>query len=178
MVNIEKIFTSDKSKLIIAVLFMAGVFLIFLPDGKKSDTAYVTGSSVDEMQIYSKLLSDDLKQSVSHMLNDEEIEVMVTLESSFEAVYASDAVVTQATAQEKTDTRSEKQMVLIGPSSQPEPVVVKKIPPKIKGVVVVCKKEISKETVDKITKLAATALNVSETKIYVTGGNLYENRQN
>lgn len=173
---IEKMFAANRSKLIIAAVFVAGILMVFIPGSKSSDIAVSKNSGVDEMQIYSGLLSDELKKSVCHMLGDTDVEVMITLESSFESVYASDASITQATGEQKTDVKSEKQLVLIGPSSQQVPVVVKKIPPKIKGVVVVCKKDISKETVTKITKLAATALNVSETKIYVTGGTSNENQ--
>lgn len=173
---LEKIFKTDKSKILISAVFIIGILMVFVPGSKKNENILPQNTGVDEMQMYSRILSDDLKKSVCHMLGDDEIEVMITLESSFESVYASDASITQATAEQKTDVKSEKQLVLIGPSSEQVPVVIKKIPPKIKGVVVVCKKEISKETVEKITKLAATALNVSETKIYVTGGAFYENQ--
>lgn len=177
MTSIENFFTTNKSKLIIGSVFLFGVALMLFPSAKKESDNLILSESVDEIQIYSDILSRDLKKSVSHMLGDDDIEVMITLESSFESVYASDASVNSATVGEKTDVLSEKQLVLIGPQSRPEPVVVKKIPPKIKGVVVVCKKEISRETAKKITKLAATALNVSETKIYVTGGSFNENQQ-
>ena len=45
------------------------------------------------------------------------------------------------------------------------PVIVKKLNPKIKGVLIVCEGGNSKHVKNEVLKAAATALNISETRI-------------
>lgn len=165
-----------KQKIFITVLLAAGILLVGAPAviesiGYSKSAPEETGVS-DEISEYSALLEEGLKQAISQVVGSGNVSVMVTLESTFENVYFSDASVNEAVTADKTDIKSEKQLVLTGASGEGQtPVIVKRLPPKVKGAVIVCDRGDEADIKERVTMLAATALNISETKIYVTGGN-------
>ena len=55
-------------------------------------------------------------------------------------------------------------------SDETKPVVIKRKCPKIAGVMIVCLKKMEKEEYVAIKKAASTALNISQSKIYIIGG--------
>ena len=146
--------------------------LIFplLFEGERSDKERALLSPSQEMYEYSESLEKSLCSAVSEMVDSDQVSVMITLEGTFENVYASDASINEAVTADKTDMRSEKQLVLTGGNNAQTPIIIKKIPPKVKGAVIVCKNGNDPQVKSSVAALAATALNISETKIYVTGG--------
>ena len=135
-------------------------------------TSEKAASPSAEISEYAAMLENGLKESVAQIVGSENVSVMITLESTFENVYVSDASINEAVTADKTDRKSEKQLVLTGASGSTQtPVVVKQLPPKVKGAVIVCERGGEKDIKERVTALAATALNISPTKIYVTGGN-------
>ncbi len=102
----------------------------------------------NEISLYAHELEQKLSQIVSHMANaGTNVKVMITFDSSFENVYAYNAEVAGSgnvsvgNLPLSGDRSSEKQLVLTengkGTGSQ-SPVLIKKVYPKVKGVVVVC----------------------------------------
>ena len=161
-------------KIVIIIGFALGVIFILTPvlfgDEEKNSSQAEYGAS-DELAQYSAMLENGLHKAVAQMIGSDNVRVMITLESTFENVYVSDASVNEAVTADKTDIRSEKQLVLTGASGKDQmPVIVKRIPPKVKGAVIVCESGNDKNVRSSIAAMAATALNISETKIYVTGG--------
>ncbi len=163
---------SEKS--IVAICLAVGAFLLLTPilfDAEKNDGTAAEYTASDEMAQYSLMLESGLQKAVSQMTGSDNVKVMITLDSTFENIYVSDASINEAVTADKTDIKSEKQLVLTGSSGKEQlPVVVKRIPPKVKGAVIVCEGGNDKNVRSSIAAMAATALNISETKIYVTGG--------
>ncbi len=163
---------SEKS--VVAICLAVGAFLLLTPvlfDGVKDGGTSDEYTASDEMAQYSLMLESGLQKAVSQMTGSDNVKVMITLDSTFENVYVSDASINEAVTADKTDIKSEKQLVLTGASGKEQlPVVVKRIPPKVKGAVIVCDGGNDKNVRSSIAAMAATALNISETKIYVTGG--------
>lgn len=173
MKKLSDIFSAEKSKLLVILLLATGLVLFFLSGntGSNGNREVAEYTPTDELAQYSELLERNLEDAVSKLTGDQNAKVMITLESTFENVYASDASINEAVTADKTDRRSEKQLVLTGGTASQSPVTVKRIPPKIKGAVIVCKNGEDGKTRSEITALAMAALNISESKIYVTGGN-------
>lgn len=163
----------EKTKMFVLSLLLVGCILVCLP---KSNTVEENDSSEssDELREYAALLEEGLARTVGKALGEENVQVFVTLESTYENVYASDATVNEITDGASSDRKSEKQLVLTGSgTSGQQAVTVKRLSPKVKGTVIVCADGNKPEIQKRITELATTALNVPSTKIYVTGGTEY-----
>lgn len=162
-----------KGKIIaLTVMLFGAVLLIFSSVFESKSTEKESVSFTDELSEYSAMLEDSLKRAVSEIVGDESTSVMITFESTFENVYYSDAVVNEAVTADKTDRKSEKQLVLTGDAGRAQnPVVVKMLSPKVSGAVIVCRGGDSEAIKQRVTELASCALNISKNKIYVTGGN-------
>ncbi len=164
----DKGFFSDIKKTAPLLLLVVALVLVTVSYLPKKETA----EEKDELSEYSSMLEMGLKEVLSKMVDDDSLEVFVTLESSFENVYASDATVNEQDSSGLFESTSQKQIVLAGSvSGQKEALVVKRIPPKVKGAAVVCRGGDDAELKRKITALAAAVLGVAENRIYVSGGN-------
>lgn len=163
----------DKTKLLLLCLLLVGAVLLSLPKSEKDTRAPSSSEACfDELREYAAFLEEGLCRTVKSTTGDETAQVFVTLEGTYENVYASDASVNEATTGDTTDRKSEKQLVLTGSGTDgKQAVTVKRLTPKVKGAVIVCRGGEEEGTKKKIVLLASTALNVPETKIYVTGGN-------
>ena len=157
----------------IFILLIIGATLIALPMlfDIKNTTESEEYSASSEIYEYTNMLETSLQNAISQLVGSDNVKVVITLESTFENIYVSDASINEAITADKTDKRSEKQLVLTGATGQTQtPVIVKRIPPKVKGAVIVCDGGNDKTLRSCIVAMAATALNISETRIYVTGG--------
>lgn len=174
MKKISEWFQNENGKAgqLLLCLLIIGLLLLCLPKGEKKEGGSAEKADFDELCEYAALLEDGLCRTVKSAAGDDTAEVFVTLEGTYENVYASDASVNEATTGDKVDRKSEKQLVLTGSGTNgQQAVTVKKLTPKVKGAVIVCRGGDDETTKQRITELAATALNVPKTKIYVTGGN-------
>lgn len=173
MKNPKELLSGDKVKVLVISLLLVGCVLICLPKSDKPEES-ASAQASDELRDYAALLEEGLARTVGKVLGEENVQVFVTLESTYENVYASDASVNETTNGENCDRKSEKQLVLTGSGTNgQQAVTVKRLSPKVKGAVIVCADGNSREVQKRITELATTALNVPSTKIYVTGGTEY-----
>ena len=173
--KIKEMLCGSNGKNAVVLLAAVGLVFLILPEMIDFSQNNISQDPVsDEIKAYSASLEENLRDAVCRVVGSDNVSVMITLESTFENVYVSDAVVNEAVTAEKTDRQSEKQLVLTGAGADGGmPVVVKKIPPKVKGAVIVCENGNNSDIKMRVTALAATALSLSETKIYVTGGDQY-----
>ena len=172
--KMSEIFSKNtkSGKALAAVLLILGMAIILFSLFFENGEAKIKNKSfTDELSSYSQMLEDNLKDAVSGVVGGE-VKVMITFESTFENVYYSDAVVNEAITADKTDRKSEKQLVLTGNMGDKQnPVVVKMLSPKPTGAIIVCDGGNRADIKECVTELAACALNISKNKIYVTGGN-------
>ena len=168
MYDFKRLLKDGKASVILITVSAMLFLLVTLPSRDATESV----SSDTELSSYTRELEENLARVVSGVEGAGKTLVFVTLDTGFESVYASDASVYETSASGTVDTRSEKQLVLTGSgTSGQSPVVVKKISPKIKGVVIVCEGGRDEYVRKRITELAATAFNIQNSKIYVTGGN-------
>lgn len=173
MKKIGELFSGDKAKTMLLLLLAVGIVLVCFPkNGVKDGSEEQPEDSSDELKEYAALLEEGLSRTIKSAVGSEEVQVFVTLDGTYENVYASDASVNEATAGDTVDRKSEKQLVLTGTQgSGQQAVTVKRLSPKVKGAVIVCRGGNDAALKKTVTDLAATVLNVPETRIYVTGGN-------
>ncbi len=163
----------QKKFIILGICACIGLMLSLsfsLPNGQKNDTTKTQQSFSDSEYVYS--LEKRLSETVSSISGAGKAQVFITLESSYETVYMSNAKLDETVdVSSQSRTTSEKSLATMkNGTSYEEPVVVKHISPKISGVLIVCEGGENTNVRNNIIKAASTALDVSSSRIYVTGG--------
>ena len=145
--NIPK---NKKGIFLILIGLLIGLMLI-ISDNTKAPTQE-TQKELDEINEYKNDLEVNLEHIIKSISGIDNVDVLITIESGSEYVYASD------------DADTSEKHVIVDNSL----VVVKKNLPIIKGVAVVCSGGNKTETKVKITELLCSVLDLSTTRIYVT----------
>lgn len=161
--------TARQKSFIFPLLFGIGALCLALSFavGRKTDTPSPTDLSLDD---YIASLEARLEKTMEAM-GVGSVEVFITAENTFETVYASNAVLDESGDESKSTKSAEKKLAYITDRESGEaPVVVKKLCPRLGGVLIVCEKNIGESTRSEIVCAVATALGLSQNKIYVTGG--------
>ena len=147
-----------------------GIVLLLVSGGVKSETSEkTTESEFDELSEYADKLEKNLADIISDIDGTGDANVMITFDSSFESIYAYNAGVK---GNANTDSRtSEKELVLTeGNGREKNPVLVKKLCPKVKGVLVVCKGGNDERVREKITDAATALFGITSNRVEVIGG--------
>ncbi len=131
------------------------------------------------MLSYKTEIENSIKNILSSMKNvGNGINVLVTLESSVQSIYATedkkssetvkdDAIRESNRTRESSDTET-KYIKIRDTDGSEKALEVTKIQPKIKGVVVVCDGGDNKNVQEKVTTAVKTALNIPAKKVFVT----------
>ncbi|MBP3580916.1 MAG: hypothetical protein J6K12_06690 [Clostridia bacterium] len=163
-----KAITSGK-KAFILILAIIGILLIgvsYIFSEKNTDDT-LTDQAGDELAVYGKMLEDKLCRTLSSLTGENTIEVMITFSGTFETVYAGNI---KTDGISNSTYSSEKTLASFTSTGSQNPIIVKRNCPKINGVMIVCLKSLEAEEYSAIKKAACTALNISESKIYIIGG--------
>lgn len=142
----DKLFKDKKTRLLV-IVGIAGILLIFIsdlftsPTTTKSDAPSFDNTTYNEQ--YVQKLQDDLTALISKIDGVGQVEVLVTLETGVQYVYATDYKKTDDSSQSSTDAHSQKSssessIIIIEGQNGKEPIVLKRIEPTVQGVVVVC----------------------------------------
>ncbi len=172
-----------KQKILLAALCAAGILLVLLPQISGSGNSKKSGekevSKISSAEEYSAALEKSLQKTVSEITGDKNSRVLVTLQSGFEYVYASEEKSNTDSAEDKSssDTLKKEQsdkaeksyIILKNESGDEEPLVVTEIMPEVKGIVVVCDGGNNENINLAVKNAVVTALKISESKVYVTG---------
>ena len=173
--NINLMDKNSKNKVII-IIGLVGILLIFtssiLP--KKSNNEQKTNGTTD-ISTYSINLKNELEDTISKIDGAGDAEVFLTFERGYEYIYAKtdkksedkkeSTKSNEYTADEKSS--GEEEYIIVKTDEGEEPLIVTKIEPKIKGVVIVCKGGGNQTVVEKITTAISVSLGISESKICV-----------
>ena len=167
-----RITAEHKKMIFIIICAVIGLSMAIFPRHYVADSQTNTTDTADEND-YVHLLESRLSETVSLIDGAGKSKVLITLASSGETVY-----LTNARLDESTDTlsqsrvTSEKQLATMKNGTYAEsPVVVKELAPKISGVLIICEGGENQNVKNNIIKATSTALDVSSSRIYVTGGN-------
>lgn len=155
-----KNFIFSKRKNVIVFLAIIGALMIILSFAiDSSEKTSKKNSDNNELSEYGNTLEEKLENTLSALTGEGSIEAMITFSTGFENVYDNGISVSNG---------YDSMFSTSGAAS--EPVQIKRNCPKIGGVMLVCDAGLDEESLLQIKKAAATALNISETKIYVIGG--------
>lgn len=160
----------------IAIIFFSEI----LPKESKSKQANVTEQkNSDNSSQYVEYLEGKLHKIVSSIKDVGEVEVMVTLESSKEKVYAqqekknSDITESEGdstgTKKQQKDVQESSAIVVDGGSGNGKQALVEKeLEPKVQGVVIVCQGGDNPLVQMRINEAVTTALEISSERVCIT----------
>ena len=173
--------SSKKGGWLLVAAAILGMLLIYLSSHlPKTETAPVQDTSA----VYAQELEEKLKVLVSRITGEENPEVLVSLESTEEVVYAN--MLDQSNdrsentegddrqkTQEKSDTKQNYILIEEADGSQ-KALVVTTLSPSVRGVVVATAYADDPQAREDITQAVTTALNLSSKKVCVVGVNRHE----
>lgn len=176
--DILKKLSADKKTMFIVLAGIIGVLILvaseFIPEGEKAKEdekeIQVSEYNIENHYEYAEMLEKKLTDLISSIEGAGATKVMLTLESSSEAVYAQN----DKTDMESNDENSEKiskenDYVLIKTdSSKEEALLLKIIQPEVKGVAVVCEGGDSIYVQQKIIETISAVFDINASKIKVT----------
>lgn len=176
--DILKKLSADKKTMFIVLAGIIGVLILvaseFIPEGEKAkeneEEIQVSEYNIENHYEYAEMLEKKLTDLISSIEGAGATKVMLTLESSSEAVYAQN----DKTDMESNDENSEKiskenDYVLIKTdSSKEEALLLKIIQPEVKGVAVVCEGGDSIYVQQKIIETISAVFDINASKIKVT----------
>lgn len=141
---------------VLGVIFMLWPYLIANNDDK-------TGGSTEEesSSYYSELLEKKLTELVESARGVGDASIMISLDSATESVFAQNE-------SDSGSTRSNEHVTVSNGKGE-DPVLVKEIYPKIRGVAIVCDGGGNAEVRNRVTELVSAALGISANKIAVSG---------
>lgn len=144
----EKIFSKTY---MLVLLIAAGIALLVISE-LTSGTAKNVKAGVFNESDYGFFLEQKLSGIIEEVTGKDTVEVMITFESTYEALENKDDYSQVFSQYEETEKIIEKPL------------------PKIAGVIIVCKNISNESDFIHIKKAASTVLNISPHKIYIIGG--------
>ncbi len=166
---IKKILEEGKTNIFITLGFI-GILLVLLSQNTDTneEIKILEENNDNNLESYIDTLEEDLKNIVSLVEGAGEVEVMITLESSWENVYVSEEKSQDENFEgESVKSSYENNLVLIEGQEEDSALVKTTLEPAIKGVVIVSKGAEDISVVSDITEVAKVALDVSSNKICV-----------
>ncbi len=156
----DKVLTGAKKYWLIGAAVL-GILLMILPSVLPKNEEKDSKEQREETVYYSRILEEKLTELITAAEGVGEAKVVVTLDSSTQSVWATN---------ERTDEKSlAVEYVIIKGSEGDEPVPIKEIYPKVRGVAVVCSGGGNSEVKKRVTELICAALGLSANKIAVSG---------
>jgi stage III sporulation protein AG len=131
---------------------------------------------LDEGDAYKAKLEKQLVEILGKVKGVGEVDVAIALENETQVEPAFNVESSERTTDEKDneggvrtiiETQSNKQAVVLRKGGEDEPLVLKKMTPQIKGVLIVAEGASSSSVVEKITKATATLLDIPLYKVKV-----------
>lgn len=162
---------SDKQKkFFLSAAVCIGLFLIAFA-GLFGKVTFEKKRDSASLEAYLSGLESRLKQTVEAVDGAGKAQIFITAETSYETVYASNATLDESGDETKKAKTTEKRLAYATDREKGEtPVVVKELCPKICGVWIVCSGASNPALKAEISQAVSVSLGISQTKIYVTGG--------
>ncbi len=173
--SITKLLKNKKVSFVIFAIGILGILLIFVSDifasSKENGTTQIeTKLSEDD---YCAQIEDKISSIVKSLTGNDNSEVIVTLESSYEYVYlnekdlSNDYTNDNDTSTKKKDNSSEKYIIVEDSDGNENGLLVTTLSPKIRGVVIIYE-GIGADISESIKSAVMAALDISSSKVYVS----------
>ncbi len=159
------LFKGKKSVVLLLIGVIAGLILIFTGTSEKKTSESALPNLYDQLEITDKYISD-LEIRITHILSQmdgiSDVSVIITADSCTETVYAQNG-------RYEGGSLSEKEYVIVDRNGSDEPIIIKLVYPKVRGVAVVCYGGSNPINQEKISKLIASLLDIAQNQVYVSG---------
>ncbi|MGN0519487.1 MAG: hypothetical protein ACI4LB_01990 [Candidatus Fimenecus sp.] len=167
--RIQELFKSEKRVRLLAVLGAVGVLLICLSEfisfpskqDAQAQTAEVSASD------YCDTTEEKLEKIISQVEGAGRVQVMMTLESSDEKVYAADEKTDTKTGADTQQKSTDEKYVLIDNGTGDDGILLKTNAPKVKGVIIVCDGGDNPTVANQITDAVSAALGIGANRVSV-----------
>lgn len=154
-----------KTGVIITAVMIIGILMILMSDNKDTDADTISPPIFDEA-VYGQKLEDKLKSIVEQIDGVGTVSVMITLEGSAVYNYATD---TANDTRSDGDSKRESTVVLSAKGSNTKEAVVSGYSlPDVKGAAIVCSRTLTPSLQGKVIGVAAAALGIPTSRIFVT----------
>ena len=148
-------------------LGIAGIFLIFLSSISPAQSQTETAPSENQSQ-QAQQLQKQLESLISNIEGVGQVEVMLTLDTESEQVYAQDQTIEQNQSQQGGTSRQQSSHVILGSGNGQQPLVETTYLPQVRGVAVVCQGAEDITVVSRITDAVSVVLDLPASRICVT----------
>ena len=149
----------NKRLLILLLIALILVILLLYFSFKPSSNRSTKTEDTSQTQSYANSLEEKLETSLKSIDGVTDVSVLITLETGFEYVYAQE----ELTKQTATGSQTSTSLVLVSG----QPVIVKEIYPKIKGVVIISSGAKDVKTRLNILSVIQTVLEISNDRITI-----------
>ena len=147
-------------------LGIAGICLIFLSSVIPKEEKAVVESGVQQTQAVE--LEKQLKHLIENIEGVGKVEVMLTLDTESEQIYAKDKTTEQNQSDQNKTSRQESSHVILGSGAGQQPLVETTYMPQVRGVAVVCQGADNITVVSRITDTVSVVLDLPASRICVT----------
>lgn len=166
--ELKEKFKSEKKLFILMGLGLLGILLlcgsefIKMPVTEEKQTV-----QTDTQSEYCEALEQKLQGVLSKTQGAGRVEVMITLQSSDEKIYATDEKTNYKSSQSVTERTYDEQYVLADGNSDTGGIVLKTNAPEIKGVIVVCDGGDNSAVANQITNAVCASLGIQSNCVSV-----------
>lgn len=126
-------------KLCLILLLGISLIIVSIPSGKtkKNTQSTETTAKEDSTDLYVKKQERRLVNALKHVEGVGKVKVMITVNSSKEAVVNKDSPYEQSSSEKEKTVKEDEQTVLVEEDGKKVPYVIKEVEPVVEGVVVV-----------------------------------------
>lgn len=172
-----------KAVKIVYIVGIVGIALIFISTlfKDKPNTTNKKTQTEDSTLEYCNMLEDKIKKLVSSITSSNKVEVLITLDSGVEYVYANEInkdtdkledVNGNDNRKVQEKDKEEKKYIIVKTEDGGEvALLVTELAPKIRGVAIVCEGGDRKDIAEKIKHAVSTVLDITTRRVSITGIN-------
>lgn len=126
-------------KLCLILLLGISLIIVSIPSGKTKKNAQSTETTAkeDSTDLYVKKQERRLVNALKHVEGVGKVKVMITVNSSKEAVVNKDSPYEQSSSEKEKTVKEDEQTILVEEDGKKVPYVIKEVEPVVEGVVVV-----------------------------------------
>lgn len=166
--KIKDIFKRDKKLLIIFILAVSGIVLLLFSEVFDDEKIKNDKDVVMTNENYADMIENKLAEIISSVDGAGRTEVMVTIETGEENVYARQVKTDEEKSENKNSTNYEYEYIVIKSGSSTENgMLLKVIEPNIRGVAIVCDGGDNAAIRENIINIVSAVLDIKTNKISV-----------
>lgn len=155
------------------------IFSSWLPSAeneKKSNGSYYEAIDAEEFRLAAE---ESVKQIVTGISGDNNPTVVITLESGVRYSYVEELQSDSSNSSgretaQSSESKSQSYITVKNSEGGEEPLIITELMPEIRGVAVICNGGDNSEISEKIENAVTAALSITSKRVYITGGNVYE----